>query len=45
MGQQNRFEDLTTILAFLMCWVAGEFSYLVDETIRSLAIHLFGVGK
>lgn len=43
----GRFRDLfaTTILVFLMSWVAGEFFYSGDETMRSVAIHVFGVGK
>jgi len=28
-----------------MSWVAAEFFYSGDETMRSVAIHVFGVGK
>jgi hypothetical protein len=36
---------IATILVFFMCGAAGELFLLVDETIRSFAIHVFGVGN
>jgi hypothetical protein len=47
MAQWNGSEDpfLTTVLVSFVCWAAGELFLLVDETIRSVAIHMFGVGN
>jgi hypothetical protein len=43
--KHHRGPFIATIHVFFMCWVVGEFFLLVDETIRQVAIHVFGVGK
>jgi len=47
MAQRNGQEDpfRTAIVVWMLTWVAGDLFFSVDENIRQVAIHVFGVGK
>jgi hypothetical protein len=45
VAQWNGSDPFLTTVLVSLCWAAGECFLLVDEAIRLVAIHMFGVGN